>query len=123
MFNGGQTDIRYIAARNANENVGRVQEGGTEMLAFSNLMDQFGSDGLGRDELGLGRWTFMRFAGSDGVVTYVVCGYNPTANNKVESGTTYQQHGRFYIDKQTDLTCPRKRFVNDLIKQLETWRE
>ena len=62
------------------------------MLAFSNLMDQFDGDGLGRDESGLGRWTFMRFAGSDGLVTYVVCGYNPTANNKVESGTTYQQH-------------------------------
>ena len=57
------------------------------------------------------------------MVTYVVCGYNPTANNKVESGTTYQQHRTFYIDKQKDLICPRKWFVNDLIKQLETRRE
>ena len=64
----------------------------------------------------------MRFAGSDGVVTYVVCRNNPTANNKVESGNTYQQHRIFYIKNQKDLTCPRKRFVNDLIKQLETWR-
>ena len=123
MFNGGETDIRAIAAHNANENVGRVQEGVTEMLAFGNLMDQFDGDGSGRDELGLGCWTFMTFAGSDGVVTYVVCGYNTTANNKVESGTTYQQHRRFYIDKRKDLTCPRKLFVNDLVKQLETWRE
>ena len=65
----------------------------------------------------------MRYAGSDGVVTYVVCRYNPTANNKVEYGTTYQQHRRFYINKQKDLTCIIKRFVNDLIKKLETWRE
>ena len=62
------------------------------MLAFGNLMDQFDGNGSGRNELGLGRWTFMRFAGSDGVVTYVLCGYNPKAKNKVESGTTYQQN-------------------------------
>ena len=93
------------------------------MLAFGNLMDQFDGDVSGRDKLGLGRWTFMRFAGSDGVVTYVVYGYNPTVKNKVESGTTYQQHRGFYINKQKNLTCPRKRFLNDLIKQLETWRE
>ena len=122
MFNGGETDIRALAAHNANENMVRVQEGGTEMLAFGNLMDQFDGNGSGRDELGLGSSTFMRFAGSDGVVTYMVCGYNPTAKNKVESGTTYQQHRKFYIDKQKELTCPRKRFVNNLIKQLETWR-
>ena len=123
MFNGGETDIRAIAAQNANENVGQVQEGGTEMLAFGNLMDQFYSNRSGRDELGLGRWTFMRFVGSYGVVTYMVCGYNPTENNKVESRTTYQQHRILYINKQKEITCPRKRLVNDLIKHLETWRE
>ena len=123
MFNDGETDIRAIAAHNANENVGQVQEGGTEMLAFGNMMDQFDGNGSGRDELGIGRWTFMIFAGSYGVVTYVVCGYNPTENNKVKYGITYQQHKRFYIDRQKDLTFPRKRFVNDLIKQLETRRE
>ena len=123
MFNSGETDIRAIAAHNANENVVQVQEGGTEMLAFGNLVDQFDGNKSGRDKLVLGRWTFMRFAGSDGVVTYVVCGYNPTANNKVESGTKYQQHQRFCIDKHKDLICPRKLFLNDLIKQLETQRE
>ena len=74
MFNGGETDIRDIAEHNANENMGRVQEGGTTMLAFGNLMDQFDGDGSGREKLGLGRWNFMRFTGSYGVVTYVVCG-------------------------------------------------
>ena len=53
----------------------------------------------------------------------MVCGYNPTENHKVESGATYKQHQRFYIDNQKDLAFPRKRFLNDLIKQLETWRE
>ena len=123
MLNGGKTDVRAVVAHNANGNVGQVQEGGTAMLVFGNLMDQFDGNGSGRDKTGLGCWTFMRFAGSYEVATYRVCGYNPTENNKVESGTTYQQNPRFYIDNQKDLTCPRKRFVNDLIKHLETWRE
>ena len=74
MFNGGKIDIRAIAAHNVNENVGRVQEGGTAMLSFGNLMDQFDANRSGQDELGLERWTFMILAGSDGVITYVVCG-------------------------------------------------
>ena len=47
MFNGGETDIRAIAAHNANENVGQVQEVGTAILAFGNVMDQFDGDGSG----------------------------------------------------------------------------
>ena len=29
----------------------------------------------------------------------------------------------FYIDKQNDRTCPRKRFTEDLVKQLKKWRD
>ena len=47
MFNGGEMDIRAIAAHNANGNVGQVQEGGTAMLAFGNLVDQLDVDGSG----------------------------------------------------------------------------
>ena len=64
----------------------------------------------------------MRFQGEDGFVTRLVCGYNPTVNRKLDSGTTYQQLRRFYIDKQNDVTCPRKRFIDDLVKHLKTWR-
>ena len=64
----------------------------------------------------------MCFRGEDGYVTRLVCGYNPTANRKLDSGTTYQQHRRFYIDKQNDLSCPQKIFIDDLVKQLKTWR-
>ena len=47
MFNGGETDISAIVANNANENVGQVQEVGTAILAFGNVMDQFDGDGSG----------------------------------------------------------------------------
>ncbi len=64
----------------------------------------------------------MKFTGEDGIVTYVLCGYNPCANNKVESNTSYQQHRRFYINTQAHDTCPRKRFKSDLVKLLTKWR-
>jgi hypothetical protein len=65
----------------------------------------------------------MRFVGRDGISTYVVSGYNPCANNKKHSGTSYQQHRRFFINHQKDPDPkPRQRFKDDLIKLLKTWR-
>jgi hypothetical protein len=56
------------------------------------------------------------------VRTRVVCGYNPCGNAKLNSRTTYQQHRRYYITNKKDLFCPRKCFREDLVKQLEEWR-
>jgi hypothetical protein len=92
MFNGGETNLRAIAAHNANKEAGKFQEGGTAMLVYGDLIKQFDSEGSGRDDLGLGRWTFMKFKGGDGVVTRVICGYSPCSNKKKDSGTVYQQH-------------------------------
>ncbi len=59
----------------------------------------------------------------DGIRTRVVCGYNPCNSAKLISGTTYQQHRRYLVSKQKDLTCPRKKFHDDLINLLKKWRE
>ena len=69
MFNGRETNLRAIAAHNANEDAGKFQEGGTAMLVYGDLIEQFNLEGSGRDNLGLGRWTFMKFTGGKGVVT------------------------------------------------------
>jgi hypothetical protein len=58
-----------------------------------------------------------------GIRTRVVCGYNPCGNSKLNSRTSYQQHGQFFIMQQKDLSCPRKRFRDDIVKQIEEWRE
>ena len=104
MFNGGETDLRVIAAHNANEDAGKFQEGGTVMLVYGDLIEQFDSKGSGQDDLGLGRWTFMKFTGGKGVVTRVICGYLPYSNKKKDSGTVYQQHRRHLINNLNDLT-------------------
>ena len=123
LFKGGETEIRAVAANNVHENVGRTQEGGTALMAYGDLVAYLDPDETGKDETGLGRWTYMRFVGADGKSTYVVSGYNPCSNKKVDSGTTYQQHRRYLIEKENDLTCPRKRFREDLVRKLKEWRK
>jgi hypothetical protein len=72
--------------------------------------------------MGLGRWTVMTLEG-DGACTRIVCGYNPCGNNKLNSGTSYQQQKRFFVTTQKDLMCPRKRYHDDLISQLRKRHE
>ena len=120
---GGEADIRSVVAHNVHKNVGRVQEGGTSMLLFGSLIQTFDADHSGKDNTGLEIWCYMTLCGSEGIKTRVVCGYNPCYNKKMESNTSYQQHRRFFITKQKDRTCPRKRFQEDLIAQLQHWRE
>ena len=93
------------------------------MLLFGSLIQKFDVDHLGKDDRGLGRWCYMTFYGSEGIKTRVVCGYNPCYKNKKESNKSYQQHRRFFINKQKYRTCPRKRSREDLIAQLKHWRE
>jgi hypothetical protein len=74
MFNKGETELRAIAAHKAHEDPGKFQEGRTAMLVFGDLIEQFDPEGLGQDDLGLGRWAFMKFSGGNGVVSQVICG-------------------------------------------------
>ncbi len=52
MFNGGETELRAIAAHNVNKVTGKFQEGGTAMLVFGNLIEQFAPEGSEQDNLG-----------------------------------------------------------------------
>jgi hypothetical protein len=47
MFNGGETELRAIASHNRSEDVGKFQEGGTAMMVYSNLIQQFDPEGSG----------------------------------------------------------------------------
>ncbi len=116
-------DLRVIASHNVHETVGKYQEGGTAVLSYGNLQQQFDSEVSGRNDLGLGCWTYMRFVGDDRIVTRVICGYSPCANKKKDSSTVYQQHHHHLINKLKDDTCPRARFWEDLLCQMKQWRK
>lgn len=122
LFKGGEAAVQSVVAHNIHENIGRVQQGGTSLLLFGHLTEQLDLDESGKDNTGLGRWSVMTLKGN-GVRTRLVCGYNPCGNGKLNSGTSYQQHRRFWVTQRKDLTCPRKRFHDDLVAQLQRWRE
>jgi hypothetical protein len=124
MFCGGEAEIRSISAHNSHEGhvAGRSQEGGTGLLLFGPLIEQYDFESSCKDPTGLGRWVVMVFRGENGLVTRVVVGYNPCYNNKQGSKTFYQQNRRHFILREQDTTCPRTRFRDDLISQLQEWR-
>ena len=124
LFQGGETELRAIAAHNAHSNVGKRQEGGTCLLAIGSLLGHYDPDSSGKDESGLGRWTFMTFKGRDGFVTRVVCGYNPCySSKKAGTSTAYQLQRNYWLSVKKQTTCPRTKFRQDLIALLTTWRE
>jgi hypothetical protein len=89
--------VRSVVAHNVHENFGLVQEGGTSLLLFGPLSESLSQGGMEKDATGLGRWSIMMLEGQ-GARTRIVCGYNPCGNNKPNSGTTFQQHRRYYIN-------------------------
>jgi len=98
---------------------GRLQEGGTGAICFGKTVGYIKR--TGKDDEGLGRWCWILLDGNNGHQTRIITAYNPCKNKAVNSGTTYQQQRRYYITKKKDLTCPRKIFRSDLIKQVKSW--
>jgi hypothetical protein len=62
MFNSGKTELQAIASHNRNKDAGKYQEGGTAMMVYGNLIQQFDPENSGRDDFRLGWWTYMKFA-------------------------------------------------------------
>ena len=78
MLNGGEIEIRSAMGGNAYEKGGsKVQRGGTGMLLYGNLIDQYDFEASGKNATGLGRWVHMVLQGEDGIKIRFVCGYNP----------------------------------------------
>ena len=123
LFSGGEADVRSVVAHNVHEDVGKTQEGGTSMLMFGPLIEYLDTSEGSKDDLGLGRWVVMTLRGNNNSTTRIVCGYNPCGNEKTDSGTVYQQHRRYLINKENSLQCPRVRFREDLVAKLTQWRE
>jgi hypothetical protein len=104
LFRGGEADIRSVAAHNRHEgkDVGRVQEGGTVMLLYGPLIEQYNMENSGRDETGLGRWVFMAFIGEGGIATRIMSCYNPCYITRIKS-----QELHIHINSRGDTSLTR----------------
>ena len=61
MFQVGEADIRAVVAHNVHKNVSKYQEGGTSLLAYGPIVDQYDLEHSGKDNTGLGRWVSISF--------------------------------------------------------------
>jgi hypothetical protein len=111
-----------VAAHNVHESrhAGRVQEGGTGGICFGDATGFIRK--VGRDDDGLGRWSWILLGGTEGHKTRIITAYNPCKNNNANSGTSYQQQRRYFIMKKKDLTCPLILFRKHLILLIKQWR-
>jgi hypothetical protein len=123
MFNGGETELRAIASHNKNKEAGQFQEGGSAMIVYGDLIQQYDPTESGWDDLGLAHWMNMKFKGDDNISTWVICGYSPCPNKKKDLGTVYQQHCWYLINTLKDDTYPQVGFREDLLCQLKQWRK
>ena len=98
-----------------------ISNPGTSLLLFGPLSESLSQGGMEKDATGLGRWLVMTLEGQ-GARTRIVCRYNPCGNNKLNSGTTFQQHRRYFIKQKREVACPRTKFREDLAAQLKEWR-
>ena len=111
MLNGGECKIRLVAGLNVHEKkCGRVQQGGTCILLYGSLIDQYDFKASGKDNTGLGRLVSIVLRGADGIKTRMMCGYNPCYSMKKATQSSYQQQRRYFITTEKDRTCPRTRF-------------
>ena len=127
LFDGGESLVRGVLAHNKHEKIEkyllrRTQEGGTGAVAFGELASLINRNNTGCDDMGLARWVYMEFKGTEGHSTIALVGYVPCANNKVDSGTSFQQQRRYFMMKEGVLLCPRERFKSDLLKLLQAWK-
>ena len=78
-----------IAAHNVQEGkqAGRVQEGGTGSICFGEAKGYIKK--VGRDEEGLGHWSWILLGGAEGHNTRIITAYNPCRNKNINSGTSY----------------------------------
>ncbi len=122
LFKGGEAVVHSVVAHNVHENFGKIKQGGKSLIMFGPLTDQLDFNENGKDDTGLGCWSVMTVQG-DGARMRIVCGYNLCGNSKLNSSTTYQQHRRYFVTQQKDLSCPQVRFRQDLVKVLKKRRE
>ena len=60
IFNGGECEIRPVAGHSVDKKkCGRVQQGGTVILIYGSLIDQYNFEASGKDDTGIERWVSM----------------------------------------------------------------
>ena len=97
----------------------RIQAGGTGILSHDKI-SHFAM-GTGCDKAKLGRWTWARYRGKNGMVLRVVSVYRPCDSSGGER-TAWSQHKAYFNDNNDDRD-PRDAFLEDLKTEIQEWTQ
>ena len=119
-------DRKCIAAHNVH-NKTRCQPGGT-VIATYGMWTTYAT--TGKDETGLARWTWIVFD-CETTVRRFVSGYRPKKPSSLkrigidikEGVKVWEQHTRFYRERDYHNVDPHFNFDNDLLALLRLWRK
>ena len=75
--------------------------------------------GTGCDKAKLGRWTWARYHGKNGMMLCCVSMYHPVPN-WMGDVSVWSQHKRYFLNKNDDQD-PQVAFWQDLHKEMEEW--
>lgn len=87
------------------------QPGGTTVLSINEAAHRVME--IGRDDLGLGRWSWTKFRGKHNVTVKVICAYRPCLINAPGENTVHCQHQRV-LNLTHDSRSPRQALLEDL---------
>jgi len=93
-----------------------AQWGGTGILSYGKLAHF--AMGAGQDIAKLGRWSWTRYRGKQGINLRCISIYRPVDSNGVLSVST--QH-KTYLQSHNDDRHPRQAFLEDLEEELQSW--
>ncbi len=104
---------------NTNDETGNLKQwGGTAIVSIGSFCQS--SRGSGVDPSGLGRWTWTRHQGKDGIVLRLVSLYRPASNTgELSVGA---QHTT-YLHRKNDYRTPRAAILQDFRKEFDKWKE
>jgi exonuclease III len=92
------------------------QIGGTMLFTVDDTVHRISQSGT--DNSKLGRWSWIRLQGRQGVSVRIVTIYRPVYSTGVLS--TYQQHRQQLLSQDIE-RCPRQVFLDDLETELQKW--
>jgi hypothetical protein len=104
LFWGREIKVHSIVVHNVHQCKGRVQESGMSLMAFGGVINYSDMSTSGIDESRLGWWVVMMLYGE--IRMQIVCTYNPCGNDKLNSGTVYQQQRKYWVEKWHSFACP-----------------
>ena len=92
-----ENHMKTTAAHNVHHKVNRQQWGGTFAATFGELATQVSE--MGKDVMGLGRWSWMLCKGLNGHTTCIITAYNPNQSTRTKTKTIYCQHQSYLPEK------------------------